>query len=74
MTINQILRIIDRCREDQGMEIDELNAKAGLGRTTYKQWMRGVYKPQLETVMLAADALGLEIVIRRKKDEGQDMR
>ena len=56
------------------MEIEELNAKAGLGRTTYKQWMRGVYKPQLETVMLAADALGLEIVIRRKKDAEQDMR
>ena len=72
MTINQVLLIIDRAREEKGMTIEELNAKAGLGRTTYKQWMRGLYKPQMQTVMLAADAVGLEIVVRRKNDENHD--
>lgn len=69
MTVNKMLILIDRYRARLPMEVDELSKRTGLSRSTYKQWMNGTYKPTLRTLMIVCDALGLELCIRRKKDE-----
>lgn len=66
MTVNQILMEIDRHRARIPMTVDELNKKAGLSRSTYIQWMNGTYKPSLQVLVQACDAMGLEVCIRRK--------
>lgn len=74
MTVNKLLIIIDRYRARLPMEVDVLSQKAGLSRSTYKQWMNGTYRPTLQAVIQVLDVMGLELCIRRKKDAGQDMR
>ena len=73
MTVNKMLILIDRYRAKLPMDVDELSDRAGISRSTYKQWINGTYKPTLKVLMNVLDALGLELYIRRKKpDEGLD--
>lgn len=74
MTTNQILIVMDRYRARNKMSVEDVCKKAGITKSAYSKWMMGETTPHHAKLAAVLDAMGLEFAIRRKKDEGQDMR
>ena len=74
MTTNQILRAMDRYRAINKMRVEDVCKKAGITKSAYTKWMSGETKPQHGKLEAVLDAMGLEFSVRKKKNEGQDMR
>lgn len=65
-TAAMIYAIKDRRRERK-MKLMEISAQAGVSVSSLLNWFYGKNrKPNLETVLLVLDALGLEMIVREK--------
>lgn len=72
-TAKQIGAIIRRARRNAGMNQTELGKKIGLRQATISKLERGEPATQLSTMLDALSALGLEIIIdKRKRDSATD--
>lgn len=71
MTQNTILRLLDNERRRKGLSERALAEKAGVGVTAYNHWMLGITSPKLSTIIAIMGALDIEIVLRRRKHDGQ---
>ena len=55
-------------RREMGLKLEELSAQAGVSVSSLINWFYSSNrKPNLETVLLVLDALGLEMIVREKK-------
>jgi len=68
MTTNQILIVMDRYRARNKMSVEDVCKRAGITKSAYGKWMSGETTPHHAKLAAVLDAMGLEIVIRRKKD------
>ncbi len=66
-TAKQIGAIIRRARRNAGMNQTELGKKIGLRQATISKLERGEPATQLSTMLDALSALGLEIIIDKRK-------
>ena len=67
-TAAMIYAIKDRRRERK-MKLKEISAQAGVSVSSLLNWFYGNNrKPNLETVLLVLDALGLEMIVREKEN------
>ena len=66
-TATQIGAIIRRARRNAGMNQTELGKKIGLRQATISKLERGEPATQLSTMLDALSALGLEIIIDKRK-------
>ena len=67
-TAAMIYAIKDRRRERK-MKLKEISAQAGVSVSSLLNWFYSSNrKPNLETVLLVLDALGLEMIVREKEN------
>ena len=67
-TAAMIFAIKDRRRERK-MKLKEISAQAGVSVSSLLNWFYSSNrKPNLETVLLVLDALGLEMIVREKEN------
>jgi transcriptional regulator with XRE-family HTH domain len=67
-TAAMIYAIKDRRRERK-MKLKEISAQAGVSVSSLINWFYSSNrKPNLETVLLVLDALGLEMIVREKEN------
>ena len=67
-----LIDAINRERASQGYTLKGLSEKAGLGPSTIAKWVSFHASPTLCVLEPVLDVLGLELIVRRKKDD--DMR
>lgn len=63
-----LIDAINRERTRQGYTLKGLSAKAGLGPSTIAKWVSFHASPTMSALEPVLDVLGLELVVRRKKD------
>lgn len=64
----KILYTIMEAREDMGVKLREIEPRLGISKATYESVVYSRHAASFRTVLRIADAVGLEIVIRRKPD------
>ena len=68
MTEKKLLKLLYNECIRQHYTVYELSKKAGLAPTTLFKWINGYGSPRLYHLCKVADALGLELTFRRKRD------
>lgn len=68
MTSDEIIKVMARERERQGISYKQLQIKSGVELHTVAKWVCGAARPRLDVLIDVLDALGLEIVLRRKNN------
>lgn len=71
MTVHQLMRAIDRRRQALGIGQNELCRLTGISVSTMSLWMCGKRAPNLSTLLLVMETLGLEfdfVVAENKKN------
>ena len=68
MTVEEIVGVIHGEMAKQGVSHGEMARRSGLTRQTVRHWKDGKRDtvPRLDALIMAAEALGLEIIIREK--------
>ena len=74
MTADEIVQGMNRERRRQSIGYESLRKLALVGSHTIKKWVCGATRPRLDVLIDVLDVLGLELVLRRKKDAKHDMR
>ena len=64
----RIVAFIVREQEKSGMNPTQFSKKSGIARTCIYNWSTGLFIPNILTVIMALDAFGYELKIRRKRD------
>lgn len=69
MTIRQILLAVESERTEQGLSERELCEMTNCQPTrhAYSKWMRGLMIPNLKSLLPVCEALGLELIVRKKE-------
>ncbi len=65
MTQNELLRIIDRRREELGVTIEELSERKAVSPGTYANWISGAHSPNLDKLLRLMSVLGLTLAVSR---------
>ena len=68
MTTDEIIKVMARERERQGISYKQLQIKSGVELHTVAKWVCGAARPRLDVLIDVLDALGLELVLRRKNN------
>ena len=63
------LREIWRAMAEQGLNTVKAGEISGVNNATIASWRRGHTYPTLTTYLLLAEALGLEVIVRKKRGE-----
>ena len=67
MTVDEILETVRAETKMQSIPLYKLERESGLGQHTVYSWLTNTRrKPRLDTLVILLDALGLELVVRRK--------
>ena len=68
MTVEEIVGVVKGEMAKQGVSHGEMARRSGLTRQTVRHWKDGKRDtvPRLDALIMAAGALGLEIIIRKK--------
>ena len=74
MTADQISRIACYERMKKRLTLEQVGEKAGYAHQTVSNFLRGQGKHNIQffSVVCILEALGLELVVRRKKGENAD--
>ena len=68
MTVDEILEIVRAEIRRQQLPIYKLEQECQLGQHTVYSWLTNTRrKPRLDTLVILLDALGLELVVRKKE-------
>ena len=68
MTDDKIIAVIGIEAKRQGYTSYTLSTRCGFAHTTIYKWLHAYNSPRLSMVCTVLDALGLELVVRRKKN------
>ena len=68
MTTDEIIKVMARERERQGISYKQLQQKSGVELHTIAKWVCGESRPRMEVMIDVLDALGLELALRRKNN------
>jgi len=72
MTDRQIIKVMRHERQKKGLTASELSVSGGMSYTTVSKWERGETAATLGNLIAVLHVLGLELVVRRTKDEDHD--
>ena len=67
MNICDVIRVIEKERQKQGITIEDLAEQACICRATYYHWIEDRVSPSLFHISLVMDVLNLDIDVHRKK-------
>lgn len=69
MTVEEIVDVVKGEMAKQGVSHGEMARRSGLTRQTVRHWKDGKRDtvPRLDALIMVAEALGMEIVIQKKK-------
>lgn len=68
--IPEAKELISCCRMREGVTLRKLASMTGFASDQIARWEKGVNEPRFEFVLWVLDALGYELVLKRK-DEGR---
>lgn len=71
-TAERLLAVMRKEKERLGVPWYEIERKAGVGSYVTRNWLAGQCMPTIETFSRVLDALGLELCIKRRKQDRQE--
>lgn len=64
----KLVRIMEKAKKENGMTWVQVAKKSGVAFGTIWGWLNGRHSMRLDSVMKVLNALGMEMVVRRKRE------
>ncbi|MFB9953415.1 helix-turn-helix domain-containing protein [Rhizobium puerariae] len=62
----EVMQALNKAREESGMFTTELRERSGVSMSSFYSWLRRYRDPTIGKLVFVADALGFDVIMRRK--------